>query len=638
MCGILGYVADGALVSAERWLVARDSLTHRGPDDAGAWEERDGAIRLASRRLAILDLSPAGHQPMVDDEAGLAIVHNGEIYNYLELRDDLEARGHRFHSHSDTEVILAAYQEWGKDCLSRLNGMFAFAIWDSKSETLFAARDRFGEKPFYYVSCPGAFVFASEMKALLAAGVARPTPNHRAIYRYLAFREVDQGAETLFDGILALPPAHALTYSRRTEETEIWRYWDLDPDARVTLESDAEYAGRFLELLSDSVRLRLRSDVPVGSSLSGGLDSSSLVCLVAREQAGGVRMTFSARFDDPRLDEGKYIALAIEKAGADDRMVTPNPALLPQEIERVTWHQEEPFFSTSIYAQWCVMRLAKEAGVTVLLDGQGGDETLAGYHTYFGPFLRGELRHRRWLSFARTLRAFLREQGPRALPVALFGLVPPRLRHPVRRLVRPLAIPSAYRRAWGTREGASQPRFCAALNQAQYETLTRTMLPALLRYADRNAAAFSREVRLPFLDHRLVEFLFAIPPEQRLRGTTTKFVLREGLRGVLPEEIRTRRDKLGLEPPEAAWMRGELRGWIDTLVRSPQFAGRPWIDAAAATRTWEEFLRGRDAWHPLIWRWVSLEIWARVFLDIEATSRACTERPAHAPGPSPREA
>lgn len=615
MCGILGYVADRSLVTPERWVLARDSLTHRGPDDAGTWETPGGSVRLASRRLSILDLSPLGHQPMLDDEAGLAIVHNGEIYNYVELRAHLATRGYRFRSHSDTEVILAAYREWGRECLSRLNGMFAFAIWDSKSEILFAARDRFGEKPFYYVSGDHAFAFASEMKALFAAGVARPTPNHRAIYRYLAFREVDRGAETLFEGIQALPPAHALTYSRRTGETEIWQYWDLDPDARVTLKSDAEYAGRFLELLSDSVRLRLRSDVPVGSSLSGGLDSSSLVCLVGRAQAGAVRKTFSARFDDPRLDEGKYIDLAIAKAQAHGRMTAPSPALLAQEIERVTWHQEEPFFSTSIYAQWCVMRLAREAGVTVLLDGQGGDETLAGYHTYFGPFLRGELRHRRWLSFARTLRAFVREQGPRALPVVLFGLVPPRLRHPVRRLVRPLAIPSAYRKAWGTPEGSTQLRFRDALNQAQYETLTRTMLPALLRYADRNAAAFSREVRLPFLDHRLVEFLFAVPPEQRLRGTTTKFILREGLRGVIPEEIRTRRDKLGFEPPEAAWMRGELREWIDGLLRSSQFSSRPWVDSRRALRLWREFLNGKDAWHSLLWRWISLEVWARVFLD-----------------------
>jgi asparagine synthase (glutamine-hydrolysing) len=202
-----------------------------------------------------------------------------------------------------------------------------------------------------------------------------------------------------------------------------------------------------------------------------------------------------------------------------------------------------------------------------------------------------------------------------ALPLVFFGLLPPQLRHPVRRLVRPLAIPAAYRRAWATPEGSARPRFRDALNQAQYDTLTRTMLPTLLRYADRNASAFSREIRLPFLDHRLVEFLFAIPPEERLRGTTTKSILREALRGILPEEIRTRRDKLGFEPPEAAWMRGDLREWIGSLLSSPQFSSRPWVDSAKAVRVWQEFLNGKDAWHPLIWRWISLEIWARVFLD-----------------------
>lgn len=633
MCGIVGYVANRELVTDERWVVARDSLAHRGPDDAGAWAAPGGTVRLASRRLAILDLSPAGHQPIVDDEAGLVIVHNGEIYNYLELQADLAALGHRFRSHSDTEVLLAAYREWGRDCLARLNGMFAFAIWDMKNETLFAARDRFGEKPFFYVTDEKRLAFASEVKALLASGIVTAAPNHRAIYRYLAFREIDRGAETLFDGVHALPPAHALIYSRRTRKLETWQYWDLDPAMQLTLGGSTAYAIRFRELLEDSVRLRLRSDVPVGSSLSGGLDSSTLVCLVAKENASGVRKTFSARFDDPRLDEGRYIELAIAAAQADGHMVAPDPVRLPEEMERVTWHQEEPFFSTSIYAQWCVMRLAREEGVTVLLDGQGGDETLAGYHMYFGPFLRGELKRGRWLSFARTLRAYLHEHGTGDLPVILFGFLPARLRHSVRRRLRPLAIPASYRKAWGSAEGAPRPRFRDALNQAQYDTLTRTVLPTLLRYADRNAGAFAREIRLPFLDHRLVEFLFAIPSEERLRGTTTKSILREALCGVLPEEIRTRRDKLGFEPPEAAWMRGDLRDWIGTLLTSPQFSSRPWVDERRAFGVWQEFLDGKDAWHSLLWRWISLEVWARVFLD--RAENACTVS-THAPAGAAR--
>jgi len=613
MCGIVGCVGSTPKLSEETFILMRDLLAHRGPDDAGSWESNGGAIRLGNRRLAILDLSPAAHQPMVSERNGLVITHNGEVYNYLELRKELEAHGHRFRSTSDTEVILASYQEWGDECLSRLNGMFAFAIWDSKRERLFAARDRFGEKPFYYVIGPDYLLFASEVKALLASGLVPPEPNHRTIYRYLTVREVDTGAETLFQGVRALPPAHALIYSRPDGGLRTWQYWDIDPDERVTFDSDKDYAERFLELLTDSVRIRLRSDVPVGSSLSGGLDSSSVVCLVADETGRGAQETFSARFRDPRYDEGRYIEQVVEQTQAEGHVVYPDPASLSREMERLTWHQEEPFLSTSIYAQWCVMRLAKEEGVTVLLDGQGGDETLAGYHVYFGPYYVDLLKQLRVASLARSGWRYLHEQGPRNLPLILFTMLPPRLRQPVRRHVRPVAVPEAYERTWKGTDERAPLKLKGTLDRAQYETLTRTMLPALLRYADRNAAAFSREIRLPFLDHRLVEFLFSIPSDQRLRGTTTKYILRESMRGLIPEEVRTRKDKLGFAPPQTTWMRGPLRPWIDEVLHSPRFAKREWLDARVTQRVWSEFLGGRDAWQSLLWSWVSLEVWAEVF-------------------------
>ncbi len=615
MCGIVGYAGDVSRVSEETFTRMRDLLAHRGPDDAGSWQAHDGAIRLGNRRLAILDLSAAAHQPMVEEDNGLAIVHNGEIYNYLELRKELEARGHRFQSQSDTEVILASYREWQDGCLGRLNGMFAFAIWDSKRERLFAARDRFGEKPFYYIVGPGYLLFASEMKALFASGLVAAEPNHHAVYRYLSCREIDAGEETLFEGVQSLLPAHALTYSRREGTLATTRYWDVDPGARTLLKTDGDYAERFLELLTDCVRIRLRSDVPVGSSLSGGLDSSSVVCLMARELHGGSQKTFSARFDDPRLDEGEHISRVIAWSGVTGHEVFPAPQVLADEIGRITWHQEEPFYSTSIFAQWCVMRLAKQEGITVLLDGQGGDETLAGYHAYFGPYYVDLLKQLRIATFVRSGRRYLHEQGTRNLPLILFSMLPRGLRHPVRRHMRSGALPPAYERAWGVPNGQPPIRLRGALDRAQYETLTRTMLPALLRYADRNAAAFSREIRLPFLDHRLVSFLFSIPPGQRLRGTTTKYVLRESMRGVIPEEIRTRRDKLGFEPPEAVWMRGALRKWIDEIIDSARFQHRPWTDPARARLVWKEFLMGSDTLGPLVWRWLSLEVWARTFLD-----------------------
>ncbi|MEM2045698.1 MAG: asparagine synthase (glutamine-hydrolyzing) [Candidatus Caldarchaeum sp.] len=630
MCGIVGYVGKTPALGEDTFIQIRDLLAHRGPDNAGFWQSPDGGVKLGNRRLAILDLSPAGHQPMVDEANSLVIVHNGEIYNYVELRLELQKSGHCFRSHSDTEVLLAAYKQWGSDCLRHLNGMFAFAIWDERRQELFAARDRFGEKPFYYHYDPGrAFlIFASEIKAILASGLISPKPNYKTIYRYLAHHEIDVGTETVFKGISALPPAHALSYSRAQGKLKIWRYWDLDPEAEIRLPNDTAYAERFLELLADAVRIRLRSDVPVGSSLSGGLDSSTIVCLIAKELKGGIQKTFSARFDDPHYDEGKHIQKVLEWANVEGHMVYPDPARLPEEIEKLTWHQEQPFFSTSIYAQWNVMRLAKEQGVTVLLDGQGGDETLGGYHFYFGSYFRDLFLRLRWMTLMKSLYSYARKHGSASLPVIAFTFLPKRLQHPLRRLVRPLAI--APELAQAGVEDVEHPlllhahNFKSALQEALYETLTRTMLPALLRYADRNSMAFSREVRLPFLDHRLVEFLFSIPVDQKIRQTTTKFILRNAISGVVPEEIRQRKDKLGFAPPEALWMKGPLRAWIDEILRSPRFRQRGWLDPKAVDRVWEEFLNGRDTWHSLIWRWVSLEIWARVFLDNDW--RLCSEK------------
>jgi len=618
MCGIVGYIGPAGILSKERFILMRDLLAHRGPDDAGFWQSPNGDVKLGNRRLAILDLSPAGHQPMVDETSGLVITHNGEIYNYRELRADLEKRGYCFRSNSDTEVLLAAYKEWGPDCLRYLNGMFAFAVWDGRRQELFAARDRFGEKPFYYYHNPerAFFIFASEIKALLASGLISPKPNYKAIYRYLAHHEIDVGAETMFDDILALPPAHALKYSRTQGTLKIWCYWDLDPEAEIRLPNDTAYAEHFLELLTNAVRIRLRSDVPVGSSLSGGLDSSTIVCLIAKELKGGIQKTFSARFNDPRYDEGKYIQKVIEWTNVENYIVYPDPERLPEEIEALTWHQDQPFFSASVYAQWCVMRLAKEQGVTVLLDGQGGDETLAGYHLYFGPYFRDLFLRLHWIALTKFIYHYVREHGLAGLPIIAFTFLPQSLRHPIRKLVRPLAVAPELERAGKSNTHPPLPYgFRSALQAALYETLTRTMLPALLRYADRNSMAFSREVRLPFLDYRLVEFLFAIPNDQKLRGTTTKFVLRKAIRGLIPEEIRLRRDKLGFAPPEVAWMKGPLKAWIEGIFRSPQFRQRGWLNPEVVNYVWQGFLAGNDKWGSLIWRWISLEIWARIFLD-----------------------
>ncbi len=444
----------------------REALHHRGPDDGGTWNSAsdepsptasNSHALLGNRRLAILDLSPAGHQPMVDPDSGLVIAYNGEIYNYAELAEELASHGAKFRSRGDTEVLLKAYATWGRGCLQHLNGMFAFAIWDPRKREVFCARDRFGEKPFYYYRGNDFLAFASEIKSLVAGRFFTPEPDPAAIYGYLANREMDSTAETLFKNIFSLPAAHALEYSAGTGSLKIWKYWDIDPAKETRLPTDEDYALRFLELLTDSVRIRLRSDVPLGSSLSGGLDSSTVVGLIARLGAAQGQATFSARFADPRFDEGRYIEKVVAHARAAAHEVYPDPTRIAEEIETLTWHQDHPFYSSSIYAQWCVMRLAREAGVTVLLDGQGADETLAGYHEFFSATYRQQLKDLKILQAASSVRRYTADHGTAALSLIFRSLLPAPIKSAATRLARPRAIPREFAARYSRPPRASAP-------------------------------------------------------------------------------------------------------------------------------------------------------------------------------------
>ena len=630
MCGIVGTVGKTRSIPMDLFREMRDSMIHRGPDDAGVWQSPMGTAMLGSRRLAILDLSQAGHQPMVDETSGLVIVFNGEIYNFRELSAELSQAGCRFRSCSDTEVLLKSYEMWGAGCLNRLNGMFAFAIWDDRKQELFAARDRFGEKPFYYYQDPerGFIAFASEIKALVVSRLFAVRPNESAIYGYLVNREIDAGQDTPYDHVSALQAAHAMRFSHNDRVLEIWRYWDVNSEKHIRLSDDGEYAEHFGEILSDSVQIRLRSDVPVGSSLSGGLDSSTIVGLIARSGTANSQASFSARFSDPRFDEGKYIEQMARWANVASHSVYPDPARIPEEIELLTWHQDEPFYSTSIYAQWCVMALAKECDVTVLLDGQGGDEVLAGYHAYFTAYYLGLLKQFRLPQAITSMRRYIRDNGSSLVPLLLAGFLPEHLRVAAKGWFHPRGIPKEFANKWKGPAVTVKRKFRDELHQSLYATLTQSVLPQLLRYADRNSMAFSREVRLPFLDHRLVEFLFAIPADQKLRDNTTKVVLRNTIAGVVPEEIRNRRDKLGFAPPEVSWLRGPLRSWVEDVFSSAGFRQREWTDPEIVDSIWNRFKNGDDALHTSIWRWLSLEIWARVCLTPKSLANSSMSLPA----------
>jgi asparagine synthase (glutamine-hydrolysing) len=612
MCGIVGSVRHGACLDERVSLSMRDSLQHRGPDDAGLWQSPPNGVTLGSRRLAILDLSPRGHQPMQDASRTLTVVFNGEIYNCVELRRELQ-QFYPFRSQTDTEVLLAAYSYWGPDFVQRLNGMFAFAIWDSSQKTLFAARDRFGEKPFYYYRRSKLFLFASEIKAILASGMVAAEANHPAIFRFLAYRQTDESEDTFFKDILALPPAHTLLYSPEEDTLIIRRYWDLDPAAETRYPSERQYSEHLLELLQQSVKLRLRSDVPVGSCLSGGLDSSSIVGLMAAEADGGRQSTFSARFKERAIDEGEYIQPVAQRFAIKNYTVFPDPLRLIEDVGNLAWHQEHPFVGPSIYAQWCVMRLAADQGVTVLLDGQGADESLAGYLSsrhYHYRDLFGQLR---WGALAKALWS----HAVHGDPANLVNMFIPQVTRPNGMLPvswEPLAMTDDFVGLAAVPATQAPAKFKSALHSELYQQLRCSMLPKLLRFADRSSMAFSREVRLPYLDHRLVEYLFAIPETHKIRGTTTKYILRQAMQGKLPAKVLNRTDKKGFETPQGAWLRGPLRTWVEEILRSTSFRERGWIDQGAALKVWKRFLVSPHRNQNVIFRWISLEQWARTFL------------------------
>ena len=647
MCAIAGiYSAAGRPVDLQMLEAMVRVQAHRGPDGEGyvlldpSAREKPLAITgpgtppaggryalgLGHRRLAIVDLSPLGHQPMATDDGRSWVTYNGEIYNHIELREELRAKGHRFRSSSDTEVLLAAYQEWGEACVTRFNGMFAFAIWDGGRRRLFCARDRLGVKPFYYAWDGARFAFASEIKGLLPV-LGRPSPNQRAVFDYLEGACLDHSEDTFFEGIRQLPPAHTLIVE--DDRLTMTRYWGLPEFAEGERLSSLEAAERFRHLFRDAVRLRLRSDVPIGTCLSGGLDSSSIVCVanelifanhaVPRELIGARQKTFSSCFEDPAYDERQFIRPVVERTGAEAHYTFPDPKELADSVSQLVWQQDEPFGSTSIFAQWNVMRLAAQHGVKVLLDGQGADELLAGYHGFFGAFFADLAARRRWLGLLRELAAYRRLHGP--IPKYVFAnLARAFLPSPLVRLVRSRMTGSVdwiapeFRRQWGPTPAA--PSLAGShLHRMQHQLLTWSGLRALLHYEDRNSMAFGIETRLPFLDYRLVEFVYGLGPELKIRNGWTKAVLREALDRVLPSEVCWRADKMGFVTPEDIWFRTSLREMTRDILSDSRTRARGYLNVEAALKEFEAHEAGRKNISFTIWRWLNLELWCRRFLD-----------------------
>ena len=560
MCGIAGILSPNpSNISPGRLQKMTEAIAHRGPDGEDTWLSPSGLIGLGHRRLAIIDLSPAGAQPMHYADR-YTIVHNGEIYNYLELRNILSSKGYTFSSRSDTEVILAAYDHYGPDCLQYFDGMFAFAIWDEKEGKLFAARDRFGEKPFFFHRDGDQFLFASEMKALWAAGIKKES-NNRLIFNFITIgytQNPGNGFETFYLGISKLPPRHYLIYHARTGEMKSSSYWDISIDS--SHEPGEESAIRqFSGLLAASVKRRMRSDVDLGTSLSGGLDSSAVVATIFAQKDHPKKLpTFSAVFPGFEKDESYFIRQVAGHFPIDNYTTTPGALDLIRDLERLIWHQEEPFGSSSIYAQFKVFGLARQHGVKVLLDGQGADELLAGYHKYYHWYWQ-ELYRNDKKAFALELEA-ARESGvddrwtwrnrlAANLPVYA-GIFLKKKRKSQQ--LRSKDLSEEFIRHFGI-SYYDIPHFDKLSGVLYYNTLMNGM-EELLRYADRNSMAHGVEVRLPFLDHELVEYLFSLPSNYKIREGWTKWLLRVSMEAALPKEITWRKDKTGFEPPQLAWM------------------------------------------------------------------------------------
>jgi len=597
---------------------------HRGPDGDGQALEVDGAMRfvdssesgsnptghiaLGHRRLSIIDLDIRSAQPMTCAQSRYWITYNGEIYNYRELREELLAEGIEFRTESDTEVALEAYAQWGRSCFERFNGIWAMAIWDSWRQTLLISRDRLGVKPLHYAIEDDTLFVASEIKAIVAARECAPSADAAAIDTFLRAGIVNHGEGTFFHGVFSLPAGHLaeLEVGKSLEPLPV-SYWTLPyPSLEGAGSFDANVA-RLSELLNSAITLQMRSDVAVGTCLSGGVDSSAITCIASRLVAEKLS-TFTVGNEEQALDERDWATRVARHVGAIEHVAVPDLQGFLLDMDRLLWHQEEPFGSTSIYAQWCLMRLAKESSVTVMLDGQGADELFCGYKKYFPIQLQRLISERRakegWRVAVDFLkngdRGFLRwREAARYLPA---HLVPG---HSAQCDFLSPFDSALYHDQLPSLRGGD-------LQSTRRIDLLNNSVPPLLRYEDRNSMAWSVESRVPFLDHRLVEFAMELPPAHMLREGRTKAVLRAALRGSVPDPVLERRDKYNFFAPMSSWLEGALGASLLEEIRASPLL-RSLGDTEKSLSVWQRAggTRRRHL-HTILFRLGILAAWARV--------------------------
>jgi asparagine synthase (glutamine-hydrolysing) len=624
MCGIVAVLSRSPAIRQDFSAVLSE-IRHRGPDDAGmalvdlacTGTAPEARAWLGHRRLSILDLSARGHQPMESPDGRFVVIYNGEIYNFIELRDQCRAAGARFSTESDTEVLLSAWQLWGPQCVTRFKGMFAFVIIDRVAGTATAVRDQFGIKPLYYAESGSHVVFCSEVLPMLRTGLIGSTLDAGIAYEYLRFGAPNSTERTLLAEVRSLPAAQSIVFDFRSGKlARPQQYWSLRRTAcNLSFEeAAAECRARFI----DNVRIHLRSDVPVGAALSGGIDSSSIVCVMRKLEPDLNLETFSYIASDSRHSEERWVDLVHQQVGGVCHKIRPAPADLAEDLELLVRRQGEPFASASVYAQFCVFRAARAAGVPVTLDGQGADELLGGYWPHVGTFATEQLHRRRF----RDVLKVLTHAAPGIRGVALVAsmlvqnLLPQNARHAARKVVGRELFPSYLSRSWFESQGVHWQALAENLI-GRYRTLGDHLianvgggsLPNLLRYADRDAMAFAIESRVPFLTADFAEFLVSLPSEYLISPAgERKRVFREAMKGILPEAIRTRSDKIGFFADDGLWLRQNERHFADVWS---EIARQPMFDAVELNRFVRGFHEGRHHKALLVWRLLVFGMWLR---------------------------
>lgn len=629
MCGICGiyHLDPEQAVQKETLHRMARSMQHRGPDDEGFY--CDGNLGLGHQRLSIIDLSTSANQPMTNEDGDLWIVFNGEIYNYLELRQWLIAKGHRFRSHSDVEVILHLFEDEGPECLNRLNGMFAFAIWDARGRTLFAARDRFGIKPFYFTLNQNGLLFASEIKALLHAGLVRPRLNRIALLEYLTFQFCLE-EKTLFEDIDKLLPGHYLLL-KPDGNLRIEKYWDLDFSIDFD-HAESFFEHQLLRLLEDAVRLQLRADVPIGTHLSGGLDSSA-VTSIASALLGTPVKTFSGGFrDKPQYDETPYARMVARQFDSEYHEVFPTAEDFVAVLERLIYHMDEPAAGPGVFPQYFVSKLASQH-VKVVLGGQGGDETFGGYSRYLIAYLEECLKggiqgvqdnSKYVVTFESILPNLQQLQGYEPLLGYFWekGLFESEDRRYFRLVDRSNSTLDFINEEYLPRKNeydlfeTYRSIFYSANCRSLINKMTwfdmKTLLPALLHVEDRTSMAVSLESRVPLLDHRIAELVAAMPPMVKYKGGRSKHIFRQAVRHMVPSQILNRTDKMGFPVPLTEWFRkGPVRDFVREMLQGETSRARGFIRIDQV----ENLLNTERAFGRGIWGLLCLELWMKIFLD-----------------------